>query len=44
MFKGEADAALMNEVCFDAFALGNHEFNEGNAGLVKFLDFLNAGD
>ena len=27
LFKGEADAALMNEVCFDAFALGNHEFN-----------------
>ncbi len=40
LFKGEADAALMNEVCFDAFALGNHEFNEGDAGLVKFLDFL----
>ena len=44
LFKGEADAALMNEVCFDAFALGNHEFNEGNAGLAKFLDFLNSGD
>ena len=43
-FEGEADAALMNEVCFDAFALGNHEFNEGNAGLAKFLDFLNSGD
>ena len=27
LFKGEADAALINEVCFDAFALGNHEFN-----------------
>jgi len=23
LFKGEADAALMNEVCFDAFALGS---------------------
>lgn len=44
LFKGEADAALMNEVCFDAFALGNHEFNEGDAGLAKFLDFLKAGD
>ena len=40
LFKGEADAALMNEICFDAFALGNHEFNEGDAGLAKFLDFL----
>ena len=43
LFKGEADAALMNEICFDAFALGNHEFNEGDAGLAKFLDFLGSG-
>ena len=40
LFKGEADAALMNEICFDAFALGNHEFNQGDTGLAKFLDFL----
>ena len=44
LFKGEADAALMNEVCFDAFAIGNHEFDEGDTGLAKFLDFLNEGD
>ena len=44
LFKGEADAALMNEVCFDAFALGNHEFDDGDAGLVKFLDYLNKGE
>ena len=44
LFKGEADAAFMNEVCFDAFALGNHEFNEGDTGLAKFLDFLKQGD
>ena len=44
LFKGEADAAMMNEVCFDAFALGNHEFNEGDTGLAKFLDFLKSGD
>ena len=43
LFKGEADAALMNEICFDAFALGNHEFNEGDTGLAKFLDDLNSG-
>lgn len=42
-FEGEADAALMNEVCFDAFALGNHEFDRGDEGLVKFLDFLSYG-
>lgn len=41
-FEGEADAALMNEVCFDAFALGNHEFDRGDAGLVNFLDYLAA--
>lgn len=41
LFKGEADAAMMNEVCFDAFALGNHEFDDSDAGLKTFLDFLN---
>ncbi len=40
-YKGDADADLMNTICFDAFALGNHEFDEGDAGLVKFLDRLN---
>jgi 5'-nucleotidase / UDP-sugar diphosphatase len=42
LFQGEADAALMNTVCFDVFALGNHEFDDGDATLVKFLDFLNS--
>ena len=41
LFKGEADAAVMNEICFDAFALGNHEFDDGDAGLANFLDYLN---
>lgn len=44
LFKGEADAALMNHICFDAFALGNHEFDDGDAGLARFLDFLGQGD
>ena len=35
---GEADAALMNTVCFDAFTLGNHEFDKGDSGLKRFLD------
>ncbi|MEE2732547.1 MAG: NAD nucleotidase [Pseudomonadota bacterium] len=43
LFKGEADAAVMNEICFDAFALGNHEFDDGDSGLAGFLDYLNAG-
>lgn len=40
LFEGEADAALMNEACFDIFALGNHEFDNGDQGLADFLDFL----
>src|SRR5690554_4947979 len=43
-YDGEADADLMNTVCFDAFALGNHEFDGGDEGLLRFLDHLNAGD
>lgn len=41
LFKGEADAAVMNRVCFDAYGLGNHEFDDGDAGLARFLDRLN---
>jgi 5'-nucleotidase/UDP-sugar diphosphatase len=44
LFKGEADAALMNTICFDAFALGNHEFDDGDTGLVGFLDHLKKGE
>lgn len=40
---GEADAALMNTVCFDAFTLGNHEFDKGDTGLKAFLDLLRKG-
>ncbi len=40
---GEADAAMMNTVCFDAFTLGNHEFDKGDAGLKGFLDQLRKG-
>ena len=43
LFKGKADAALMNEICFDAFAVGNHEFDDGDAGLANFLDHLKDG-
>jgi len=42
-FSGQADAEMMNDICFDAVAMGNHEFDEGDAGLKKFLDFLAAG-
>ncbi|HRQ66681.1 MAG TPA: 5'-nucleotidase C-terminal domain-containing protein [Xanthomonadaceae bacterium] len=40
LFHGQADADLMNQVCFDAFALGNHEFDAGDTGLRRFLDHL----
>jgi 5'-nucleotidase len=39
-YKGEADARMMNTICFDAFALGNHEFDDGDAVLRGFLDEL----
>lgn len=42
LFGGAADATLMNQICFDAFALGNHEFDGGDTGLATFLDNLNA--
>jgi len=44
LFKGEADADMMNVICFDAFELGNHEFDDGDKGLKTFLDFLRKGD
>ncbi|WP_081408361.1 5'-nucleotidase C-terminal domain-containing protein [Acinetobacter sp. SFB] len=39
--EGEADADLMNTVCFDTLTLGNHEFDNTDAGLQKFIGFLN---
>ena len=39
--EGEAEAELMNTVCFDTLTLGNHEFDNTDAGLQKFIGFLN---
>jgi len=44
LFKGEADADMMNVICFDAFELGNHEFDDGDKGLKTFIDFLWKGE
>jgi 5'-nucleotidase/UDP-sugar diphosphatase len=41
-FEGEADAAMMGGICFDAFAIGNHEFDHGDQGLAGFLAALEA--
>ncbi|WP_397473259.1 bifunctional metallophosphatase/5'-nucleotidase [Pusillimonas sp.] len=42
--KGQADADLMNTVCFDTFTLGNHEFDHGDAALKDFIDRLHGGE
>lgn len=39
---GEADAAMMNRVCFDSFTLGNHEFDKGDTALANFIRRLHA--
>ncbi|MDX3774734.1 5'-nucleotidase C-terminal domain-containing protein [Chromatiaceae bacterium AAb-1] len=44
LFKGHADADFMNLVCFDAFTLGNHEFDDSDANLKQLLDALAAGN
>jgi 5'-nucleotidase len=41
LFKGDASVELMNTVGFDAFALGNHEFDDGNVILFNFLKQAN---
>lgn len=43
LFEGQADAVMMNQICFDAFALGNHEFDDGDTGLANFLTDLKDG-
>lgn len=40
LFKGEADAAAMNLIKWDAYELGNHAFDDGDEGLKKVLDLL----
>ena len=40
LFGSEADARMMNNICFDAFTIGNHEFDTGDAGLAEFLQEL----
>ena len=40
LFGGKSDAELLNFIDWDAFVLGNHEFDYGNEGLKNFLDIL----
>ncbi|MDD2466338.1 MAG: 5'-nucleotidase C-terminal domain-containing protein [Desulfobulbus sp.] len=41
--EGKADAELMNTVCFDSFTLGNHEFDNTDAGIKKLMSYLHSG-
>lgn len=40
LFKGKADAQALNAISWDAYALGNHEFDDGDEALASFLDLL----
>lgn len=37
LFKGVADAKMMAHACFHAMAIGNHEFDDGDASLANFI-------
>lgn len=39
-FGHDPDVDMMHQVCFDAFNLGNHEFDDGDAPLADFLQKL----
>lgn len=39
-WRGEDSAKIMNALGYDAMAVGNHEFDDGNDTLVKFVDML----
>lgn len=39
-FEGEAMADMMNQLCFDAFVPGRHEFDGSDQGLARFLEHL----
>lgn len=37
-YKGAAEAEFMEAIGYDVMAVGNHEFDDGPAGLEKFVD------
>lgn len=41
LFKGKANAELLNALEIDAMALGNHELDMGNQPVVEFLERIN---
>lgn len=38
VFKGEPDFKVFNEIGVDAYALGNHEFDEGDGRLAELIE------
>lgn len=42
LFKGEADAKMLNLIKWDAIALGNHEFDDGDEFLASYIDKINS--
>lgn len=41
LFKGEVDFKVFNMLGLDAYQLGNHEFDEGDARLAELIDMAN---
>lgn len=37
-YKGDVEIEMMEKIGFDAMAVGNHEFDDGDEGLAKLLD------
>ena len=37
-YKGDVEIEFMNKIGFDAMAVGNHEFDDGDEGLLKLID------
>lgn len=38
LFKGQANADMLNQLGIDAMAIGNHELDQGNGPVADFLD------
>ena len=42
LFQGQADADVMNAMGFDAMAVGNHEFDDGDQWLANFIGMVDS--
>jgi 5'-nucleotidase/UDP-sugar diphosphatase len=39
-YKGKTEGEFLNQMKFDAMAVGNHEFDDGESALAPFLDMI----